>query len=231
MGSKADQSFAPNPETGKGLVAIPGAIGQTLNHSTNWALFLKSMYDSGLPKGIFSNDLSVLDGVHVHLQNVPEPEERKGFAQSATGEAAGMPQDDRKRTIAIVTEIKDGGMPWEGGGGVPAAGATPTSAKAPAKAPVKAATPAPVAAETADTEDIHTAAIDGVTDVLTKKPNGCPRLALRTGTFNAIKSKHGEDMAANVINTYFEGADAAESLSNLLGELGYVIEGTTVKQG
>jgi hypothetical protein len=228
MGGKADQSFAPNPETGKGLVAIPGAAGQTLNHSTNWAIYLKSLYDSGLPKGIFSNDLTPLDGVWVHVQNVPEPEERKGFAQSQTGEAAGMPQEDRKRTIAIVTEIKEGGMPWEGGGGVPTNGATP-AAKSPAKAaPKPAPAAAAPAADTADTEDVHTAAIDGVSDVLTKKPNGCPRLALRTGTFNAVKAKHGEEMAGSVISTYFEGD--ASALANLLGEVGYTVEGTNVKQ-
>ena len=223
MGGKADQSFAPNPETGKGLVAIPGAVGATLNHSTNWALYLKSLYDSGLEAGIFSNDLSVLDGVHVHVQNVPEPEERKGFAQSQTGEAAGMPQEDRKRTIAIVTEIKDGGKPWEGGGGVPT-GAAPTPTKPTAKVAAKVAAPA---AETGDSEDIHTAAIDGVSDVLTKKPNGLPRLGLRTETFNAVKKKLGDDMAGNVIQTYFEDTD---TLNNLLGEVGYTLVGSSVKQ-
>jgi len=230
MGSKADQSFAPNPETGKGLVAIPGASGATLNDSTNWALLRKSFVDCDPEvETVFTNDISVLDGIWVHMQNVPEPEERKGFAQSATGEAAGMPQDDRKRTIAIVTEIKEGGAPWRGGGGVPTNGSV---AKAITKPTAKLATAAPVptapAAEAGDTEDIHTAAIDGVSDVLTKKPNGCPRLALRTGTFNAVKTKHGEDMAGSVISTYFEGDAAA--LENLLGEVGYKLEGTNVKQ-
>src|SRR5512140_2727496 len=42
MGSNADKTFAPNPETGKGLVLVPGAAGSTLNNSTNWSLFLKS---------------------------------------------------------------------------------------------------------------------------------------------------------------------------------------------
>ncbi len=229
MGSKADQSFAPNPETGKGLVAIPGAAGATLNHSTNWALYLKSLYDSSMTPGVFTNDLTPLDGMWVHVQNVPEPEERKGFAQSATGEAAGMPQEDRKRTIAIVTEIKEGGAPWDGGGGVPdAAAPAKTTAKPVATKPTtNKATPAP-AAETSDTEDIHTAAIDGVSDVLTKKPNGCPRLALRTGTFNAVKAKLGEDVAGAVIQTYFEGD--ASALANLLGEVGYVVEGSNIKQ-
>lgn len=222
MGGKADQSFAPNPENGKGLVVIPGAAGQTLNHSTNWALYLKSLYDSGLPKGVFSNDLTPLDGIWVHVQSVPEPEERKGFAQSQTGEAAGMPQENRNRTIAIVTEIKEGGSPWEGGGG------TKATAKAPTTKPTPT-TKAPVVENTVDTEDVHTAAIDGVSDVLTKKPNGCPRLALRTGTFNAVKAKAGEDMAGAVISTYFEGQP--EALANLLGEVGYVVEGTNIKQG
>lgn len=225
MGSKADQSFAPNPETGKGVVAIPGAAGTTFNHSTNWALYLKSLYDSGLEPGVFSNDLSVLDGVHVHVQNVPEPEERKGFAQSATGEAAGMPQDNKPRTIAIVTEIKEGGKPWEGGGGIPT-GTAPAAAKPAAKPTAKPAPATEPAGETGDKEDIHTAAIDGISDVLTKKPNGLPRLGLRTDTFNVIKKKVSEEMAGMVIQTYFEDTDA---LSILLGEVGYAVVGSNIK--
>ena len=57
LGSNADKSFAPNPETGKGLVPIPGGPATTLNNQTNWAMYLKSMYDCGLPEGIFQNDL------------------------------------------------------------------------------------------------------------------------------------------------------------------------------
>jgi hypothetical protein len=232
MGSKADQSFAPNPETGKGVVPIPGAKASTFNHSTNWALFLKSLHDSGLPDGIFTNDISVLDGIHVHMQNVPEPEERKGF-QAATGEASDENQQ-RKGTVAIVTEIKEDGKPWEGTGGVPETkpvakkGAPTPAAKTAPKVAHKVtpkAAPAPV--EESGDEDVKTAAINGISTVLERNPNGLPRIALRTETFKAVKESAGEDMAGSVISSFFEGPGSV--LANLLGELGYAVVGVQVK--
>src|SRR5437016_3811459 len=85
MGGKAALSFAPDPNTGKGLVSIPGGAGGGLNNSTNWYMFLKSLYDCGLPEGIFTNDFTVLDGINVHTQNVPEPEERKRSEERRVG--------------------------------------------------------------------------------------------------------------------------------------------------
>jgi hypothetical protein len=93
------------------------------------------MYDCGLPEGIFTNDLSVLDGIHVHTQNILEPEDRKGFG-SQTGEVA---EERRSGLVPVVTEIKEDGKPWEGTGGIPEAAATPAPVKAGPKAVVKPA--------------------------------------------------------------------------------------------
>lgn len=229
MGSNADKSFAPDPDTGKGLVAVPGGPGTTLNNQTNWAIFLKSLYDSGLPQGIFTNDLSVLDGVHVHLANIPEPVERASF-QSKTGEAA---EERKPGVIAVVTEIKDGGAPWDGGGGIPEAGAPAPKAKAVAAKPaVRAAVKpkaAPVAApaeeEAVDEEAVQDAALNAVTDLIEKSPDGITKLMLRTGTFKHVTASLSGDMAQAVIDTYF-GNDAA--LNTILGQLGYVVKGATV---
>lgn len=228
MGGSADKSFAPNPETGKGIVPVPGGAGTTLNNSTNWAMLLKSLYDCGLPEGIFSNDVSVLEGTHVHITNVPEPEERKGFInKAATGEAA--PEQRPNQTVSIVSEIKDDGKPWEGTGGIPAA--TPAKGKvatAPKPALVKrAAAPAPVpAAEAAGDEDIQVAAINGISAVLEKNPNGVSKLLFRTGTFNAVKTASGEDMASAVIENFFGNDDM---LNALLGQVGYAVSGAMIK--
>lgn len=225
MGTKAHESFAPNPETGKGVVPVPGGPASTFNSSTNWAILLKSLRDSGLPEGIFTDDCSVLEGMHVHMANIPEPAERAGF-QSTTGEAAG---ERKAGTIAVVTEIKDDGKPWEGTGGVPAGSpkgastaSTQKSTTKTASAPAKA-----VPATSAVVEDeVSTAAISGVSAVLEKFPDGCPKLQLRTGTFKAVNEAHGQDMASKVISAYF-GSDA--SLNGLLGELGYKVEGSSIK--
>ena len=102
MGQKADESYAPNPETGKGIVAVPGAKGQNLNDKTNWMMWLNSMEQSGLPKGVFTNDISVCDGMWVYVTSVDEPEERKGF-QSATGEVQAL--DRKPAKIPVVSGI------------------------------------------------------------------------------------------------------------------------------
>ena len=231
LGSKADQSFAPNPETGKGIVPIPGAVGTGLNDKTNWALLLKSYYDSGLPEGVFTNDLSMLDGVHVHIENVDEPTDRAGF-QSATAEVA---QEQRKPgKIAVVTQILEGGAPWEGGGGLETVTVTPakTTAKPPVKsAPVAKGPVAPVvkqAEDAGDEEAVKEAATEAIFKIIEKSPNGKPRLALRTETFAAVKKAVDEETAGKVISTFFEaGCEAA--LNNILGEMGYSIQGPQVK--
>jgi hypothetical protein len=146
MGQKADESFAPNPDTGKGVVLIPGAKGQTFNDKTNWFLFLNSLMQSGLPPGVFTNDATTIDGVWVHIASMDEPAERSTYAK-ATSEVA-LDADRKPGKIAVVTEILEGGAPWEGGGGLPAA---PVEVAAPAAVAPRAATPVarPVAAPAA----------------------------------------------------------------------------------
>lgn len=239
MGSKAHESFAPNPDTGKGLVPVAGGSGaSTLNMSTNWAFFLKSMYDCGLPQGVFTNDLTVLDGVHAHVHNVPEPEERKGFVQSKTSEVESEPR--KNQTIAIVSEILENGSPWEGGGGIPekevtaAAPKPAANMKAPAKTAPKIAPkvapkapPAPPSGEMSE-EELMDAAVQGVTSVLEKNPDGCGKLVLRTGTFKAIQASAGDDAAQAVLDTFF-GSD--EALNSVLSQLGYTVSGAKIVAG
>ncbi len=225
MGSNADKAFAPSPD-GSGVIAVPGGSGK-LNDSTNWEVFRKSLYDSGLPQGIFTNDIFVLNGIHVHLANQPEPESRKQI-RSRTGEAAGEEQRG-SGTIAVVTQILDDGKPWEGTGGLP--GAEPAT-KAPAKVtPMKpgvrkpvAAAPAPAPA--ADADDVEAAAIAGATAVLEKNPNGVSKLLMRTGTFKAVTEQASGEMAQAVLETYFGNDD---NLNVVLGQLGYVVAGQMIK--
>lgn len=229
LGSSADKSFAPNAETGKGIVPVPGGPATTLPNSTNWAILLKSLYDCGLPEGIFLNDVSVLEGTHVHMVNIPEPEERKGFVnKAATGEA---PMEERRNsTVAVVGEIKDDGKPWEGTGGLPEAAPAPKVVAKPAvKAGVKvmpkpAAAPAPAPA--GDEDEVKTAALNAMSAVIEKSPNSVSRLLLKTGTFKGVQSTYGDDMAQAVMDTFFSADDV---LNALLGEFGYSIQGAVIK--
>jgi hypothetical protein len=239
MGSKAAESFAPNADTGKGIVPIPGAKGGTLNDKTNWMALLKSLYDSAMPAGVFVNDISVLDGLWAHVDNVDEDPERANF-QSATAEVQGAPRKPGK--IAVVTEILEGGAPWEGGGGLeniaaakpaapaarpaarPAAPAAPAARPAAARPPIRQAAPPPPPPADEGAKD---AAIQGTYEVLIKNPNGMPRLSLRNETFKAVQAAAGDEVAGAVINEYFDAGD--DVLSSLLAENGFKLDGKQVK--
>lgn len=226
LGSKAHESWAPNPETGKGLVPVPGGPGASPNKSTNWAYLLKSLYDCGLPNGVFDDDTSVLEGIHVHMANVPEPEERKSF-QSKTGEAA---EQTGPKTIPIVTEIKEDGKPWEGTGGLPDAKKAVKGkvATPPAKAAVKTK-PAPEPVEEAEeapaAEGLEDIALAATGDVLSTNEKGCSRLILRTSSFKYIKGKYGDAKANEVINTYYTKDD---QLNSIINQHGYKIAGMMI---
>jgi hypothetical protein len=232
MGTKAHLSFMPN-ETGKGVIPVPGGPG-TLTNKANWFYYLESMYNTGLPQGVVTNDLSVIDGVWVVTDNILEPEDRKGFA--STGEIEQANTGPKK--MPVVVEIIDGGKPWEGGGGFPEAG---KAVAAPAAAPKAAATrpaarpaaaaapPAPAAAASVDGDAIYTAAVNGIASVLTKAQNakGMVKLMLKTGTFKAVTDAESNAVAQQVIDAYF-GADES-ALTGILNELGFTVNGTRVE--
>jgi hypothetical protein len=163
MGSKAKLTFQPNA-SGKGLALVPGGPAGSLNNKTNWFYLLESLYQCGMPEGVFSNDLTTIDGIHVHLSNIPEPEERKSYrkgAKTAVVDPDEKADDEPKGSglMPVITEIYETGRPWEGTGGVPTAplaiaptaqatpvhAAPPPALAQPGPRPV-AARPAPVAA-------------------------------------------------------------------------------------
>lgn len=225
MGTSAHKSYVPN-ESGKGLEAVAGGPGSVSNKA-NWFFYMESMLNCGAPRG--GADISVLDGIWVRIDSIPEPEERKGFG--STGEV----QQEKKGTskIPVVTEILDGGKPWEGTGGIPDVDAPAAPAvKAGPKGVVKpaAAKPAPAAAAELD-ESVLTAATNGIAAVLTKPQNakGMVKLMLKTGTFKAVKEAESDEVAQAVIEHFF-GADET-ALASLLSELDFKIEGTRITPG
>lgn len=233
MGSNAHESFAPDPETGKTVVPVPGGKFSTLMGNTNWAVFRKSLVDSD-PAVAAVADLSEVDGVWVHIQNVPEPEERKNFA-AKTGEVAAAQGEQRKGpgTIPAVSEILENGKPWEGTGGIPTEMDAPV--KAAPKAPVKGAaktpapkapvvgakkTPPPAAAPPADDEDMAALAVSLIGGVLENNMGGLKRLKLRTEVFKAA----GENANAIMSSAFKDD----ETLSGVLNSLGFKIEGNEI---
>lgn len=236
MGKEALLNYAPNPETGKGLVPLPGSSGARLNDSTNWMLFLKSLLDCDPNlSSVLSNDLSVIDGVWVHIQNIPEPESRKNMSSSTS---EGQSQPNQPRTVAVVSEIKDNGKPWEGTGGLPTApvrsnvtitsrdvGKLPTAflkSAAPAQQPLPPPTTGAV-----DEEDVLDAAVQATTGVMSKAKNGTMlKIQLKTNVVKHLDDNYNKEIKQAVMDKFFS---SDEALSQFLEELNFTLSGVTVK--
>lgn len=220
LGGKAHLSFAPS-STGKGLTVIPGAAGN-LNNQTNWSFLLKSLAESGLPAGTFSNDVSVLEGIHVHMQNIDEPAERASF-QSQTGDVQATARTPGK--IAIVTEILEEGKPWEGTGGLPEAGTKKPAGKATAaKIAPKPAAKAKEKEPEVDATDLEAVALSGLSSFLEATPAGGPKVAVRMAAFKHVKDEYGDEAAQGVQELYSDD----ETMGALLGSLGYKVSGIKI---
>jgi hypothetical protein len=224
FGSEAHKSFMPNPAHGKGILPIPGAPANSFNNSTNWFLFLKSLYDLGMPHGLVTNTVAPLEGTWVYIQHIDEPAERATF-QSNTAEVSAAPRTPKK--IAVVGEIIQGGKPWEGGGGWPdkPVQAAPVNGSPSPMAPPVAA-PAPPPPPAGNQGDVRTIGMASIGDLLEAALKGgqkqVPRLGLRNNTFSAVHSKYGESVAAAVLAQVFDTAGALEAV---VGDLGCTIQG------
>src|SRR5215467_8264865 len=56
MGKNAHKFIIPDPDNPKKLVPVAGGSG-SLNNNTKWGLFLKSMYDCGMPRNFVTDDI------------------------------------------------------------------------------------------------------------------------------------------------------------------------------
>lgn len=202
LGGKAHESFQPS-EDGKSLVSVPGGPGRTLQNNTKWAMLLDSLYNSGLPEGVFTGNVSVLDGMSVHMQNIPEPASW-GDIQGRTGEASGT---RKPGVVSVVTEIKDGGKPWETG--------FKRSKSAPAS--IKAAPAA--AAPSGDLEELAT---EHISSVLENNADGMKKIALKNEVFKSI----GDPATGNKVRSEVLNNEA--TLTAILESLGYKIQGVDV---
>jgi hypothetical protein len=101
--------FVPSQD-GRMAVAVGGKTG--LNENTNAMLFLVSLVNCGFPENKIGDDVSVFEGTHCHVTQVPQP--KRG------GAAAG----GDKKTVLVVSKIHK--FPWDAGQAV-------AKTKAPAK--------------------------------------------------------------------------------------------------
>lgn len=242
-GRKAHLSFMPSADS-KGFEPVPGGPSGGLAGSTNWNLFRSSLKECNGGPLPASNDLSVIDGVWVHIQNIPEPEERKNFGKGrkteaqilaeANGEVVEETQDRGPKMVPTVTEILEGGKPWEGGGGLGQVAPAPVAVARPAvvghpvvtvparRSPVPPPPPPPVEEEAAlSDEDLAIIAMQGATDYLTATAKAAnwsgTSIQLRTGVFAAVAKAQGNDIANAVLEMYFGSEENVNVLINPLG--------------
>lgn len=245
-GTNAHKSFQPSADS-KGFDAIPGGTASGMAGTTNWNLFRNSMKECNGEPLPASSDLSVLDGIWVHIQNVPEPEERTKFKSSRKSEAQILAEANGDvvedvvrgpKLVPVVTEILEGGKPWEGGGGLGQAAPAPVAVAAPrpvagphaVAAParrVPVAPPAPVAAPIEEEaavlsdEDLAIIAMQGATDYLSATAKAAnwsgTSIQLRTGVFAAVAKAQGNDIANAVLEMYFGSEENVNVLVNQLG--------------
>lgn len=235
FGTNMEKSWMPSAD-GKSIVAVPGGPKAALPASTNWGIFHDSLINCGLENGVFTSDYSVLDGIHAHCAEIPEPEERKGF-QSKTAEVT--TETRRSNKVVVVTEILPEGKPWEGGGGIPEAGAAaapaaPAAAARPAAGRTLARKPAAAVAAPAAVTDPEALTDDdllGMADtvvgtVIGENPKGLSKASLITTAFTAVSKTNGDAVAQTLQEAVLNND---EVLGGILGALGYQIKGIMVK--
>jgi len=161
-------------DDGKELVPI-GKATQLVN-SSNGMLLLASIINAGFPESKLGDDISVFDGMEIHINRIAAPV-RKGLKQ----------KDDQ--TILTVTKIHK--LPWDS---APAKGKATTAASK-GKSGSKggggskskpAATAAATDIDAVATEFILTVLSDA--DLMKDFPDGLPKAKLAPETFARLKS-------------------------------------------
>lgn len=226
MGSKAHLSYCPDPETGMKIMAIPGAPAASFYQDTKWQMFLEELYNSTLPDGVFEDDLTAINGIHVHLHPIPEPaswsEIRKG-AQVSEAAMAGQQVNSKPQMVAVPTMILDGGKPWEGTGGIPKEAKTAHGANGKAVAAAAASAPKPedgAGGDDPSDDELLDLGSQAVTAILATPGNadGMPKAKLKTDCFEWATREYEPDVVTAMMDLLFGNAD---NLSAVLGELGY----------
>lgn len=207
-------AFGPD-DTGKKIVAI--GTRASLGKGSNFYIYMENLINAGFPEDRFDNDVSVFDNMVVHITPIPAP--KRNLPQSNL--VAGNPeQQQRDRTIPVVSLIHR--MPWEAAGGAPAKAA----GKTPAKTPAKAAAPAPAEVESSGdlTEDLGVR-IGGIL-------NGAATMArtvLRVNLFKTLNADKVDQTTRDAMMKVFSNDDELGAVLAGVGE-GYYIEGTDVKK-
>lgn len=103
--------------------------------------------------------------------------------------------------------------------------ATRAPGRAPAR-PAAAAPPPPNGEATSEDGGLLNAAQLAATSVIETMPNGIPKLVLKSGVFKEAGKVHGNEVATQILDTYWA---SDEALEGLLSTLGYTLNGPRVE--
>lgn len=212
--------FGPS-DSGTAIVAI--GTKTSLGKGSKFFTYLENMINAGFDEGSYDNDVSVFDGCVVHIVELPDKE--RNLPQSNVNPNNTQPRNT-PRTTSVVSWIYAGPgeptvtNPRPGVGGAAPARTTANVGKdkvngAPAAAAAAAAAPE-------GDQDAETVLAEALTKHI-GSAQSVPRLQTRISIF---KSLAGLDAASKdaVMGVFNDDA----SLGNVLGAMGYKIEGSNI---
>lgn len=190
--SGGDTKFnVPSPD---GKRAIPVDKERTgLTEGTNALQYLVSIVNCGFPEHLIGDDVSVFEGIQVHVNRVPQ-QKRPGIAPKPVVAGAAPKKDD----ILVVTKILNKAQILDGSyktvmaaqmaqtqtqtapAGAPVKKAKPPAA---AQAPVPAQAPGPVADDA-----VRARAIDVVMGILTEKGGSIAKAEIASAAFKVLQA-------------------------------------------
>ena len=216
-GAKANQvysagdtkHFVPSPQDGgKSATAVGSLTG--LVESTNAMAFLASLVNSGFPEDKIGDDISVIEGTKVHIDQVPQPK-RGGLNQGDKG---------GNKTIGIVTKILS--FPWDAKGAKPGPKAVAGRGKTAATT-----TTAPVAQGNGavdQNDPIFQETVGHVMAVIAANGGSVAKKALSNEVFKLVQKSPNRNP---IMSLAFMDA----FLSGNMGEVPFNFDGSTVSMG
>jgi hypothetical protein len=201
-------------EEGKGVVGVESSPNG-LTSSTNAVAFITSLINAGFPEDKITNDVSVFDGMTVHVNQVAQPKR------------PGLKDQKENKTYLLVTKIVR--MPGEAAPVKPAKGApVQKAATGPRPVPANAGpTPTPSPAPVPGAEpsaDVVAKARATVLEILAQKGGAIPKQKLPTEAFRALSNDPDRN---TIVTLVFQDAFLAQAVAE--GAFGY--DGTNVTLG
>jgi hypothetical protein len=192
--------FVPSQD-GKSLVAVGSSPG--IRKSSNFAILMDNMVNSGFPENKLGNDVSVLDGLYAYWIGVPEPK-RSGLQRTEE-----QKKKAENRVILVPQQVHS--LPWE-------KKSAPKSGKSASKPAPAAQTETEVAAES----DVEAKAIEFAILAIEKAGGSITKQNLAVKVFQDLAKDPDRDAIAKAV--------FSPELSAKLVAMQYEIEGDTISR-